>query len=90
MLFSMRFFSEINQACGNERLPTGDGSLCDFSCVFCNLVINMSLDSKEITLNFIEDYHKLEVLWKTDLKEYYNKLLRGDCLQKLSEKSVGK
>ena len=41
----------------------------------------MSLDSKEITLKFIEDYHKLEVLWKTDLKGYSNKLMRGDALQ---------
>ena len=45
----------------------------------------MSLDSKEITLNFIEDYHKHEVLWKTDLKGDSNNLLRGDALQKLSE-----
>ena len=40
----------------------------------------MSHDSKEITLNFIEDYHKHEVLWKTDLKGYSNKLKRGDAL----------
>ena len=46
----------------------------------------MSLDSKEITINSIEDYHKHEVLWKTDLKGYSDKLLRGDALQKLSEK----
>ena len=46
----------------------------------------MSLDSKEITINFIEDYHIHEVLWKTDSKGYSNKLLRGYALQKWSEK----
>ncbi|CAD7078071.1 unnamed protein product [Hermetia illucens] len=46
----------------------------------------MSLDSKETTLNFIEDYILSEVLWKCDQKGYSNKQLRSDALHKLSEK----
>ncbi|KAJ4433824.1 hypothetical protein ANN_16136, partial [Periplaneta americana] len=44
----------------------------------------MSLDNKEITLNFIEDYRSFEVLWNPKLREYRNKDMRGEALQEMS------
>ncbi|XP_037925752.1 uncharacterized protein LOC119660870 [Hermetia illucens] len=52
-------------------------------------IVKISLDSKETTLNFIEDYKLSEVLWKCDQKGYSNKQLRSDALHKLRENGSG-
>ena len=51
-------------------------SACDVN-MFC---------SREVTLNFIEDYRNLDVLWNSNKQEYFKRIHRRKALEDLGSK----
>ncbi len=53
-----------------------------FHSSFC--IFRMSLENKELTLQFIEDYREREILWNSSKKDYCNKQLREGKILKVN------